>query len=323
MKYKPGSVLILDHVDEILSHFLKENGFEVIVDTTSSFEALHHSLHRYQGVLLRSRWTLNASFFEAAVQLLFIGRLGVGIEHIDEDCAAQRGVQILTTPEASKDTVAEHTLGLILMLLNQLGKADREIRRNIWERKTNSGIELKGKTVGILGFGNMGRAVAQRLSGFEVTMMFCDPLPISSIPSYIKQVNEETLFRETDLLSIHIPLNEKNKNFVDYSYLSSFKKNLFIINTARGGVLDTDALVRHLKEGKVRGAALDVIEYEEQSFNELSIASLPPAFQYLKTSEQVVLNPHLAGLSVEVNAKHALVMARKIAQLFNLEVHVS
>ena len=322
MKNIPGRVLMLDHADPLLSHFLTQNGFIVTIDTTSTFESLRLSLPNFQGVILRSRWTLDAAFFEAANNLLFIGRLGVGIEHIDEDCAIKNGVQILTTPEASKDTVAEHTLGLILMLMNKLGKADREIRQNIWDRKANSGIELKGKKVGILGFGNMGRAVAQRLSGFEVNMICYDILPVISIPTYIRQVDEETLFGETDILTIHIPLNETNKFFINYNYLNQFKKDLFIINTARGGVLETDGLVRHLKEGKVKGAALDVIEYEEQSFNALDIASLPSSFQYLKKAENVVLNPHLAGLSYEAATKHAIVMAQKIAQLFKLEVHV-
>lgn len=322
MKNKPGHILMLDHADPLLTHFLTQNGFIVTEDTTSTFEALQSSLSIYQGIILRSRWTLDTSFFEAAVHLLFIGRLGVGVEHIDEACAAKHGVHILTTPEASKDTVAEHTMGLILMLLNKLGKADREIRQNIWERKANSGIELKGKTVGILGFGNMGRAVAQRLSGFEVEMIFCDLLPARSIPDYIRQVDEQTLFSETDILTIHIPLNESNHYFISYKYLNQFKKNLFVINTARGGVLETDGLVRHLKEGKIKGAALDVIEYEEQSFNELDIASLPPSFQYLKTAENVILNPHIAGISKEAVTKHAIVMAQKISQLFKLEMHV-
>jgi len=322
MNHKPGHILLLDHADPLLTQFLTLNGFVVTLDVTSSFDALKSSLPIYQGIILRSRWTLDAEFFNAAVHLMFIGRLGVGIEHIDEECAAKHGVKIFNTPEGSKDTVAEHTIGLILMLLNKLGKADREIRQNIWERKTNNGIEIKGKTVGILGFGNMGRAVAQRLSGFEVDMIFCDILPLSSIPSYIRQVDEKTLFKETDILTIHIPFSEANKYFINYSYLNQFKKELFIINTARGGVLETDGLVRHLKEGKIKGAALDVIEYEEQSFNELDLASLPSSFQYLKTAQNVVLNPHLAGLSKEAINKHAIVMAQKISQLFKLVIHV-
>jgi len=322
MIYKPGKVLILDQPDPFLPHFLVENGFTVTIDTTSDFNDLKSSLAGYQGVILRSRWTLDPLFFEAASQLLFVGRLGVGTEHIDAMEVIKNGIRLFTTPEGSKDTVAEHTLGLILMLLNKLGKADREIRRHIWDRNTNKAVELKGKKVGILGFGNMGRAVAQRLSGFEADILCYDLLKISGLPGYVRQVEENLFLAETEILTIHIPLNKANTFLIDYDYLKRFKKDLFIINTARGGVLETDGLVRHLKEGKVKGAALDVLEYEEQSFNSLDIGSLPAAFQYLKNAENVVLNPHLAGLSNESFSRHSRVMAQKIANLFKLEIHV-
>lgn len=322
MIYKPGKVLILDQPDPFLPHFLVENGFTVTIDTTSDFNDLKSSLAGYQGVILRSRWTLDPLFFEAASQLLFVGRLGVGTEHIDAMEVIKNGIRLFTTPEGSKDTVAEHTLGLILMLLNKLGKADREIRRHIWDRNTNKAVELKGKKVGILGFGNMGRAVAQRLSGFEADILCYDLLKISGLPGYVRQVEENLFLTETEILTIHIPLNKANTFLIDYDYLKRFKKDLFIINTARGGVLETDGLVRHLKEGKVKGAALDVLEYEEQSFNSLDIGSLPAAFQYLKNAENVVLNPHLAGLSNESFSRHSRVMAQKIANLFKLEIHV-
>jgi len=322
MIYKPGKVLILDQPDPFLPHFLVENGFRVTIDTASDFNDLKSSLAGYQGVILRSRWTLDPLFFEAASQLLFVGRLGVGTEHIDAREVIKNGIRLFTTPEGSKDTVAEHTLGLILMLLNKLGKADREIRRHIWDRNTNKAVELKGKKVGILGFGNMGRAVAQRLSGFEADILCYDLLKISGLPGYVRQVEENLFLTETEILTIHIPLNKANTFLIDYDYLKRFKKDLFIINTARGGVLETDGLVRHLKEGKVKGAALDVLEYEEQSFNSLDIGSLPAAFQYLKNAENVVLNPHLAGLSNESFSRHSRVMAQKIANLFKLEIHV-
>lgn len=322
MIYKPGKVLILDQPDPFLPHFLVENGFTVTIDTASDFNDLKSSLAGYQGVILRSRWTLDPLFFEAASQLLFVGRLGVGTEHIDAMEVIKNGIRLFTTPEGSKDTVAEHTLGLILMLLNKLGKADREIRRHIWDRNTNKAVELKGKKVGILGFGNMGRAVAQRLSGFEADILCYDLLKISGLPGYVRQVEENLFLAETEILTIHIPLNKANTFLIDYDYLKRFKKDLFIINTARGGVLETDGLVRHLKEGKVKGAALDVLEYEEQSFNSLDIGSLPAAFQYLKNAENVVLNPHLAGLSNESFSRHSRVMAQKIANLFKLEIHV-
>lgn len=322
MIYKPGKVLILDQPDPFLPHFLVENGFTVTIDTTSDFNDLKSSLAGYQGVILRSRWTLDPLFFEAASQLLFVGRLGVGTEHIDARGVIKNGIHLFTTPEGSKDTVAEHTLGLILMLLNKLGKADREIRRHIWDRNTNKAVELKGKKVGILGFGNMGRAVAQRLSGFEADILCYDLLKISGLPGYVRQVEENLFLAETEILTIHIPLNKANTFLIDYDYLKRFKKDLFIINTARGGVLETDGLVRHLKEGKVKAAALDVLEYEEQSFNSLDIGSLPAAFQYLKNAENVVLNPHLAGLSNESFSRHSRVMAQKIANLFKLEIHV-
>ncbi len=322
MKNIPGHILMLDQADSLLTHFLTEHGFTVTLDTQSSFASIQSELNKYQGVILRSRWTLDATFFEAAPHLLFIGRLGVGIEHIDEESARKNKVTIFTTPEASKDTVAEHTLGLLLMMLNKLGKADREVSQNIWDRNANRAIELKGKKVGILGFGNMGRAVAQRLSGFEVDILIRDISPTLTVPSYTKQVEDDEFFSETDILTIHIPLNETNKYFINYAYLKKFKKEIFLINTARGGVVETEGLVKQLKEGKVKGAALDVIEYEEQSFNALDISSLPPPFQYLKKAENVILNPHLAGISYESVPRHAYVMTQKISKLFKLDLHV-
>lgn len=322
MNLLPGKILILDQPDPILIQFLNSSGFEVNIDTHSSFQELCATLVHYQGVILRSRWTLDAHFFEAAPHLIFVARLGVGIEHIDIECIKKKQIHLFTTPEGSKDTVAEHTIGLILMLLNKLGKADREVRNNQWDRNANKAIELKGKTVGILGFGNMGNAVAKKLAGFEVQLIFKDILKKEYHLSYVEQVDDQKFFNETDILTIHIPYDESNKYFVNHDYLKKFKKNIFVINTARGPVLETEGLVQHLKDGKILGAALDVIEYEEQSFNFLDLTTLPLAFKYLQNAENVILNPHLAGLSFEAVPRHAWVVANKIANLFKLKINV-
>jgi len=317
----PGRVLVLDRPDSYLLKFLQDKGFEVWVETEATFADLVTQLFSLQGILFRSRWRLQAPFFEAAPNLKFIGRLGVGTEHIDMALAQSRGIAVFTTPEASCDTVAEHTIGLMLMLLHNLGKGDREIRAGLWERKANQGTELKGKTVGILGYGNMGRAVAKRLTAFGVNLLIRDIVTPDPLPDFGRMVEEKIFQQETDILSLHIPYTRENHYFANHSWLQGFAKDFILINTARGGILDTAALVECLQSGKVRGAALDVLEYEEGSFDKLDLSKLPETFRYLQQSDRVVLNPHLAGLSIEASNQHARIMAEKLAHWFNLEIN--
>jgi D-3-phosphoglycerate dehydrogenase len=286
-------------------------------DTQSDAEHIGSVLNQYDGLVLRSRIAVTASLLNHAPNLRFIAREGVGLEHIDLEHAATLGIEVLYSPEGSRDTVGEHTLGMLLMLLNNLGRADRQVRAGEWLREPNRAYELKGKTVGILGYGNMGQALAMRLQGFGVEVLACDKYRQHYADAYAQEVSLQELQARAQVLSIHIPYSRSNHYFVDGTFLDAFQHPLFVVNTARGSVLHTADLVARMETGQVLGAALDVLEYEEQSFNTmLAFETRPSPFQYLIASDRTVLSPHIAGWSFESKRKHAEVLAEKIQALF-------
>ncbi|MCB9081673.1 MAG: hydroxyacid dehydrogenase [Lewinellaceae bacterium] len=291
-------------------------GFAYDIHYQTDREAMKAALPAYSGLVVRSRFTLDRDFLAAATNLQFIARSGVGVEHIDLDYCVERGIEVIISPEGSRDTVAEHALGMLLMLMNNLGRADRQVRHGEWIRAGNRGVEIKGKTVGILGYGNMGTALAQRLRGFDARVIAFDKYKSGYGDAYAEAVSLQTLWQESDILSIHIPYMPENKFFIDGAFLQKFAKPIYLVNTARGLVLHTADLVAAMEKGQVTGAALDVIEYEETSFENLNPLTLPAPFQYLRNSDRAVLTPHIAGWSVESNRGHAAVLARKIAALF-------
>lgn len=275
------------------------------------------ALPKMDGLIMKSSWKIDREFLSKAKKLQVIARLGVGIEHIDEAACVQNGVTVLTSPEGSKDTVAEHTLGLLLTLMNHLARADQQIRNGQWFRADNRGYELKGKTVGIIGYGNMGQAVAQRLHGFGCTVIAYDKHKHDYGDAFAKAVNLDTIYKVSDIVTFHIPYSPENHLLVNADYLRKFEKPIFIVNTARGGILETSALVEALEKQQVLGAALDVLEYEEGSFDQFSFEQLPAPFQYLRNSDRVVLSPHIAGWSFESYEKHSLVIADKLNLFFS------
>ncbi len=312
---KQGNVIFVDEPHPFLAKRLNDLGFQCDFHYQSSREAILAVLSNYDGLVIRSRLEVDEELLQAGSRLKFVARLGVGVEHIDLECAARRGVRVLTSPEGSRDTVGEHTLGLLLMLLNKLGKAEREIRAGMWLREPNRGVEIKGKTIGIIGYGNMGTAFAQRLQGFEARVLAYDKFKQGFSDAYAEEASLERLFEEADIVSLHIPFLPENYHFVNDEFIRNFQKSLYLLNTARGTVLDTAALVQHLKTGKVAGAALDVLEYEEMAFSKLDLSSLPAPFQYLREAANVVLSPHIAGWSRESKEGHARVLAQKIEDL--------
>ncbi len=311
-------VLILDSPHPLLLKRLEESGLAPDLHYETPIGELKKILPDYFGLVIRSRIKLDAEFLEAAHQLTFIARYGVGTEHIDLEYAARRGIAVFTSPEGSKDAVGEHTLGMLLMLLNHLGRADRQVRQGQWLREPNRGLEIKGKTIGILGYGNMGRSFAQRLAGFEARVIAYDKYKKNYGDEYAQAVALEQLFEESDVLSVHMPYIPSNHYFIDGSFLSSFKKQIYLVNTARGLVLNTADLVEQMEKGQVIGAALDVIEYEETSFVKLDLNSLPEPFQYLRRSDRTVLAPHIAGWSAEAKIGHARVLAEKIEAFLDI-----
>lgn len=309
------TILFLDKPHPYLPEQLTSMGYHCQHAYTESADALSDALAQCNGIILRSRFTLDQAFLDNCPQLKFIARMGIGLEHIDLDYAKARGIQVLNSPEGSRDTVAEQTLGMMLGLLNHINKADREIRQGIWDRKGNRSYELRHRTVGIIGYGNIGTAVAQRLSSFGCTVLAYDKYRHNYGGPLAEEVSLEQLQEAADIVTVHIPYSEFNHHFINETLLQGFHKPIFLLNTARGLVLDTAALVRQLEAGKVLGAALDVLEYEEQSFNTLELDSLPAPFQYLRQADNVILTPHTAGLSREVMGAHARVLVEKIGEL--------
>lgn len=308
-------VLFLDKPHPYLPEQLERLGYECRHAYTESQEALQPVLSACTGIILRSRFTLDRAFLESCPGLQFIARMGIGLEHIDLAYAKSRGIAVLNSPEGSRDTVAEQTLGMMLSLLNNINKADREIRQGRWYRKANHSYELRHRTVGIIGYGNIGSAVAQRLNCFGCHVLAYDKYRYNYGSALAEEASLEQLQAEADVVTVHIPYSEENHHFIKEPLLQGFAKPIFLLNTARGLVLDTAALVRQLESGQVLGAALDVLEYEEQSFNTLELDTLPEPFQYLRRAENVILTPHTAGLSREVMGAHARVLVEKIGVL--------
>ncbi len=302
-------------IHPFLGKQLTKLGYDCEFDYTSSKAEIEAKINNYYGVVMKSRFKADASFFKKAKKLKFLARVGVGFEHIDVGFANKKGIEIILSPEGSRDAVGEHTMGLLLSLFNNLPKGDREIKAGKWIREPNRGIEVKGKTVGIIGYGNMGQSFARRLSGFEAKVLAYDKYKKGYGDKYAKAVSLKTIFKETDILSLHIPYDKHNHYFVDQELLKQFKKPIYILNTARGLVLNTKAVVKAMKKETVLGVGLDVMEYEEQSFEAFNGDKLPKPFQYLINSDRVVLSPHIAGWTMESKLKHAQTIVKKIVAL--------
>lgn len=316
-KMPSRTILLLDPPHPSLPEALRQLGLVPVPAYEASAEALRPALAECEGLVLRSRFTLDRALLDHCQNLRFIARMGIGLEHIDLAYAAERGVTVLNSPEGSRDTVAEQTLGMMLSLLNHINKAHREIQQGIWDRKSNESYELHRRTVGIIGYGNIGTAVAQRLRGFGCRVLAYDKYKSGFGSDLAEEASLEEVQAAADVVSVHIPYLDSNYHFINEAFIQAFRKPIFLINTARGLVLDTDALARQLKAGKVLGAALDVLEYEEQAFNTLHLDGLPEPFQYLRQSDRAILTPHTAGLSKEVMEAHSRVLAEKIGQLYH------
>ncbi|MDR6299921.1 2-hydroxyacid dehydrogenase [Mesonia maritima] len=310
-------ILHLDSNHPLLIQQLTELGFENHEDYTSSKETIEEKIANYDGVIIRSRFTLDKEFLEAAKNLKFIGRLGAGLENIDTDFAEKQGIKLFSAPEGNRNAVGEHALAMLLGLLNKLRKADQEVRNGIWKREENRGYELDGKTIGIIGYGNMGKAFAKKLRGFDCEVLSYD-IQENVANEDAKQVSLDEFQQKVDIVSLHTPLTEKTKNMVNSTFINSFKKSFWFINTGRGKSVVTNDLVEALKSGKILGAGLDVLEYEKTSFENLftSKKEMPEAFQYLIEAENVLLSPHIAGWTIESKEKLAQTIVDKIKVKF-------
>lgn len=309
-------VLLLDTNHSLLQTGLEKLGCVCDEDYTSSKQQIEEKITKYDGVVIRSRFNIDAQFLDKAINLKFIARVGAGLESIDEESALKKGIQLISAPEGNSNAVGEHALGMILSLFNNLKKGDLEIRNGKWLREANRGVELEGKTIGIIGYGNMGKAFAKKLSGFDVNVI-CYDIKEGVGDENCKQVSLEELQEKIDILSLHTPFNELSHNMVNDVFINNFRKPFYLINTARGSAVVTNHLVEALISKKILGACLDVLEYEKLSFENLfENENFPEAFDYLIHAENVLLSPHIAGWTVESKIKLAQTIVDKINTLF-------
>jgi len=308
-------ILILDKNHPILRKSLESIGFQCDTDYTSSKEEIEKTIKHYTGIIIRSRFKIDSQFIDAATSLQFIARVGAGLESIDVVYASKKNIQLISAPEGNRNAVGEHTLALLLALFNKINKADNEIKNGRWLREANRGIELDGKTVGIIGYGNMGKSFAKKLCGFDVNVI-CFDIKKGVADENCQQVSLKQLQKEADVVSLHTPHNKESYKMVDTSFIQDFSKSFHLLNTARGSAIVTEDLVAALKNGKIAGAALDVLEYEKTSFeNIFESHSLPIAFEYLINSNKVILTPHVAGWTEESTIKLAQTIVDKIIKL--------
>ena len=307
-------VLIADRTHEILPQRLCEAGFEVSVEPDHDYESLMQAAQGCEGLVVRSKVNIDSTFIDRVPSLRCIGRVGAGMETIDVNYAEAHGVRCLNSPEGNRDAVGEHAVGLLLALLNNIARADAEVRRGLWQREANRGYELGPLTVGIIGYGNMGQAFAKRLSGFGCRVIYYDKY-LDNLEKLVdlERVSLETLQREADVVSFHVPLTEETRHYLDAAFIEVMAKPFYLLNTSRGAVVDTEALVAGLESGKVRGAALDVLEYENMQAD--GLGDVPECVRYLQRSPRTVLTPHVAGWTVESKYKLAAVLADKMIEV--------
>ncbi|MEJ2112310.1 MAG: 2-hydroxyacid dehydrogenase [Flavobacteriaceae bacterium] len=308
-------ILHLDTNHDLLVNQLNDLGFINHEDYLSSKEQIEDKISRYDGVIIRSRFTIDKQFLDAATNLKFIGRVGAGLENIDCEYAKSKGVVLIAAPEGNRNAVGEHALGMLLSLFNKLNKADQEVRKGKWLREDNRGIELDGKTIGLIGYGNMGKAFAKKLKGFNVELI-CYDIKDNVGDENCTQVSLQVLQEKTDVLSLHTPETPLTVGMVNTEFINQFSKPFWLINTARGKSVVTQDLVDALKSKKILGAGLDVLEYEKTSFETLFSSELPEAFQYLIHSDNVLLTPHVAGWTIESKEKLAQTIVDKIKAKF-------
>lgn len=308
-------VLHIDSNHPLMIEQLAQMGYENVENYTSTKEEIERIISEYEGVIIRSRFKIDKTFLDCATNLKFIGRVGAGLENIDCDYAESKGVALIAAPEGNRTAVGEHALGMLLTLMNKLNLVDQEVREGIWIREGNRGHEIEGKTVGIIGYGNMGNAFAKRLQGFDCKVIFYD-IKEGLENQFAKQVTLQELQEQVDILSLHTPQTAATMDMINEQFINQLKKPIWFVNTARGKSVNTASLVKALQEGKVLGAALDVLEYEKSSFeNMFNDNSLPEPMQYLVQAKNVLLSPHIAGWTIESKEKLAQVIIDKIKLL--------
>jgi len=312
---KVKKVLFIDSAHPFLRDQLEAMGFVCEAFEEKNPEFYRQIANQYIGFVVRSKIALDESILPLATQLKFIARVGAGMENIDVLLAEKLGIVCLNAPEGNRDAVGEQAVGMLLALLNKLPQVDREVRQGIWRRAENRGTEIKGKTIGLIGYGNTGSVTARKLSGFEAEILAYDKYKRGFSNSIVKEAAMEEIFERADIVSLHIPLTPETDYLVDQAFLSRFKKPIVLINTSRGRNVKTVDLIAAMKSGKVTGACLDVLEFEKFSFEDLQADALPDAFRELLAMPNVLLSPHIAGWTHESHYKLSAVLVEKIKKL--------
>ena len=312
-------ILFIDTVHPYLESSLKLAGYHCVDASLMSLQTILEQISQYDGVVIRSRIRIDQKFIDAATRLKFIARAGAGMENIDVDAAEEKSVICLNAPEGNRDAVAEQAIGMILSLFNRLNISDAEVRSGVWKREANRGHELKGKVVGIIGFGNTGSSFAKKLQSFECEILAYDKYKTGFENNFVKEGSLQDLFDRADVISLHVPLTDETEYMVNGSFIRKFNKNIWLINTARGKCIRTDELVAMMQEGKVLGACLDVLEYEDLSFEKFDIQHQNiqklDTWKYLTDSNRTVLSPHIAGWTFESHERISKVLFDKIMDL--------
>lgn len=316
---KGKQVLIIDDVHEMLIDGLKQIGYEVIyLPDATRIDLLHH-ITTAIGLVVRTKTQIDAEVINKGNNLKFIARAGAGLDNIDEAAAQAKNIIVFNAGEANADAVGEHTLGMMLSLFAKISKANNEVRTGLWDREGNRGEELAGKTIAIIGFGNTGKAVAKKLSGFDVNVLAYDKYLKNYVNQYAKEATMDEIFEQADVLTLHIPLTQETKSMVNSDYLQKFSKPIWLFNMCRGEVVVTKDVIELMELQKIKGAGFDVLENEK--LNNMSEEE-KIWFSYIAASDKTVLSPHVAGWTKESYFKISAVLLKKIKDI-NLTESVS
>jgi D-3-phosphoglycerate dehydrogenase len=308
-------ILHLDKNHPLLIEQLTKAGYKNEEDYTSSKSDIEQIISGYDGIVIRSRFKCDSTFIDAGTNLKFIARVGAGLESIDIPYAESKGITLISAPEGNCNAVGEHTLGMLLSLFNKLNKADLEVKKGKWNREANRGIELDGKTVGIIGYGNMGKAFSKKLQGFDCKVI-CYDIKENVGDKNATQVSLITFQKEVDVVSLHIPWTPLTNSMVNSNFINQFSKAFWLLNTARGKSVVTSDIILALKKGQLLGAGLDVLEFEKSSFESLFSNKIPASLSDLLSMDNVILSPHIAGWTIESKEKLAQVIVEKIVRKF-------
>lgn len=304
--------LIVDAMHESLFPLLEQAGWSADYAPSLTRDEIREKVNGYDGLIIRSKTIVDRDLLGNSPTIRFVGRAGAGMDNLDRNYLSEKNIAVIHAAEGNRDAVGEFTLGLLISLMRNIPKSNTEVGRMIWEREGNRGEEIMGKTISIIGYGNMGKAFAKRLSGFGCKVLAYDKYKSRFADSFCREATMEEVYHETDVLSLHIPLTWETRSMVNTEYLNRFSKDIILINTARGEIIPLEDLAKALKTGKVRSAALDVLENER-------LTNLTPdqlqSFKYLSGKTNVIFTPHIAGWTFESHEKINVALVNKLKQL--------